>query len=149
MKAVLSYSNILYTHIYTHKRIKDNRLLRRTGLLQHAILYILYATGLNGNSSPHITVEGEELPTKQILLDDVYHDDYNLAGIRGWFCLVLEKEARRKWICKVSDAGFSDSRFGWVCDCGNWTFGDDDSHVPIFSRIKGKVVRGRLMDCRR
>lgn len=141
---------ILYTHIYTHNRIKDNWFVRRTNFLHNTFCNILYAIGLKGNSSPHIGVGGEEFPTKQVRFNIVYCNDCKpSAVVRGWFCLVLEKEAGRKWICKVSDDSVPSRKRGWVCDCGHHTFGDDKWHNPIYSRIKGRVVFGRLKGCRR
>jgi hypothetical protein len=142
----------IYTHIYTLSRIKEITLIRREKtpffllLQQITTYYLLYALGVKGNSLPHSNFGGRELPTYQCRFNIITLGGDGNSIVRGWFCLVFEKQVGRSWIVKVSDRGIPDKFSGWICDCGGWTWGDSFGHKPIFTRIKGRVVHGRLLD---
>ena len=135
----------VFTHIYTLSRIKVTRLIRRN-LLLYVFNILLFTTGYSGNSSPPKLTRGEELPIKQCRFNFIKLGNGRNSYFRGWFCLVLEKQVGRRWIVKVADDAVPDRFSGWICDCGSWTWGNTKEHRPIFSRIKGRIVQGRLND---
>jgi len=38
---------------------------------------------------------------------------------------------KEKWIVEVSKNAIPNEKYGFICDCGNWTFGDDVNHIPL------------------
>jgi len=137
------YSNI-YTQ-YTHNRIKENTTNRRGSIL-HALSPLLNATDKKGKPSPHVNTEGDGFPTKQVKLNDISSVDCGSDVVRSWRCKVLEKSTGRKWFVVCIDDAVSDSKWGWICDCGCWTFGDDKFHIPI-CKPDGIVRCGRVKKC--
>ncbi len=156
----------IYTHIYTHIRIKETRSIRYSNI-QHVFSILLHATGIKVNSSPHSEIGGEELTNKQIELD-VKHFDKCKKIIRFWKCLLMQKQVKnflktkknidnklkkrfveissKGWVVVVSDDAIIDPGFGWICDCGCWTMGNDKQHVPIVNQI-GIVKKGVVRNC--
>ena len=43
----------------------------------------------------------------------------------------MESVAKKCYYVEVSDDAISVEGFGYVCDCGLWTSGDDVSHIPV------------------
>lgn len=48
-----------------------------------------------------------------------------------WKCLILSKKTKKNWVVNVSKDAVFHGTSSWVCDCGNWTKGDDKRHIPI------------------
>ena len=44
------------------------------------------------------------------------------------------------WNVSVSKDAIVSPEFGWICDCGRWTFGDDEFHVSVLRGIVKKAV---------
>ena len=143
-----------YTYLYLLDRINYNRFVPVDDENKSPSGDSRKVVGKNNIFSPVTTphnilggVVWGENAIRQLFLESSTGVD-SPVNIRAWRCCVLEKEAGREWIAKASDDAFPDSKFGWICDCGNWTFGDDMWHIPVFSRV-GRIVRGRRKDCRR
>jgi len=51
--------------------------------------------------------------------------------IRSWRCLAIEKKTGRELVVVVSPDAVIQPAYGWACDCGQWTFGNDKDHVPV------------------
>lgn len=145
----------LCIHTYTRSRIK----------VQSAIVYITHAlccgnillasslmfvaTGITKNSSPRVSTGGDEFFSKQGTLNISSGNNVPMP-VRAWHCLILEKKNKREWLVVCSDDAFPAPKYGWVCDCGCWTWGQDKDHTPVFSRINEKVVAGRRKkECRK
>ncbi|UCD13371.1 MAG: hypothetical protein JSW60_07385 [Thermoplasmatales archaeon] len=150
------FRSFYYTHtyLYLHDRIRVNRFVPVDDENKLPSDYSRKSVGKNNIFSPGTTphrilggVVWGENASRQLFLESSTGVERSVS-IRAWRCRVLEKEAGHEWIVKVSDDAFPDSNLGWICDCGNWTFGDDMWHIPVFGRV-GKVVHGRLKVCRR
>jgi len=65
--------------------------------------------------------------------------------IIGWRCTAPKQndEGRfnRKIFCK--NEAIYNNEFGWICDCGRWTKGDDDYHKPLRKGFR------EVIDCRK
>ena len=48
-----------------------------------------------------------------------------------WICKKLTKELNRKYFVNVDLKAVCDYDKYWICDCGSWTTGDDNFHIPI------------------
>ena len=48
-----------------------------------------------------------------------------------WICKTLSKKFNKKYFVKVYNDAVFNGDCGMVCDCGHWTFGDDQYHIPI------------------
>lgn len=48
-----------------------------------------------------------------------------------WECLLLTIKNHKRWIIEASKEAIYCKKGGWICDCGNWTTGDDEKHVPL------------------
>lgn len=48
-----------------------------------------------------------------------------------WLCKILTKRFSKRHFVKVSDEAVFNGDCGVLCDCGRWTFGDDNYHKPI------------------
>ena len=48
-----------------------------------------------------------------------------------WLCKTLTKKFNKKYFVKINDNTVFNSDCGVLCDCGHWTFGDDNYHKPI------------------
>jgi hypothetical protein len=129
-----------YTHTYTHDRIKVLTVIGR-GTKQQALDIKPVATGIIKNSSPRMKIGGDEFFPNQVRLKD--KSPGKSVPVRSWHCLVLEQKNKREWLVVCSDDAFPAPKWGWVCDCGHWTWGEDKDHTPIFSRVVDKVVAGR------
>ena len=46
----------------------------------------------------------------------------------------LNKICLKSWVVSVSKDALINSNYGWYCDCGRWTFGDNNYHVPVGKR---------------
>ena len=153
-----------YTHIYTQVRIKVltvivyiTRALCCRNILLQALNLLTIATGINKisteirkNPSPHNKIEGDGFFSKQLRLDDISLGNSVPIPVRSWHCRTLERKKKREWIVKCSGDAVPEPRYGWVCDCGRWTWGDDRGHTPIFSRVSELVVAGRRKkECRK
>ena len=151
------HSNIYtHTHTYTHVRFKVlTALVFITRVLYcrqktHAFSMLFVATGDKKNSSPRRSIGGDEFFSIQLRLDDNVPGNKGPVSVRSWRCRILEQRNKREWLVVCSDDAFPDSRFGFVCDCGRWTWGDDEFHAPVFSRVTDRVVAGRRKtSCRR
>ena len=67
--------------------------------------------------------------------------------VSRWRCLVRENDSyHRIWNVSVSRDSVVHPVFGWICVCGQWTFGDDEFHVPI-CKPNGIVRCGRVKKC--
>jgi hypothetical protein len=49
----------------------------------------------------------------------------------AWLCKTMTKKTHYDCFVVCSDDSVYNSDYGMICDCGHWTFGDDDFHVPI------------------
>jgi hypothetical protein len=142
---------ILYTHIYSHSRIKENPSLRRKEKTDCNSSFVQKDSRLtdsdSGFSLPPKLSWGSEKPKQQTFLDN--HQTQSESCIRVWRCIFLEEKTGRKWFVKIGKDAIINPISGWVCDCGRWTFGDDGYHVPVYYRIIGKVRCGRVLGCQR
>jgi len=144
---------LYYTHTYTHNRIKETRSIGRKPIGDKKSHDSRKTVGYNNifspETTPHINAEGvvRGENTHQQMQIDKSKSYVNPADIRAWRCAVMEQKAGREWVVVVADDALMDSKFGWICDCGSWTFGCDAYHTPVFGRV-GKVSRGRRL-CRR
>jgi hypothetical protein len=43
----------------------------------------------------------------------------------------MTKRNHKKHFCKVSKEAVYSALNGWLCDCGHWTNGEDNYHIPI------------------
>jgi len=48
-----------------------------------------------------------------------------------WECLELSERNYEPYIIKVSTNAIYCNKSGWVCDCGEWTTGDDEKHTAL------------------
>ena len=48
-----------------------------------------------------------------------------------WQCLLLSIKKHKRYIIKASKKAIYSNDGGWICDCGNWTTGDDEKHIPL------------------
>jgi hypothetical protein len=48
-----------------------------------------------------------------------------------WVCKTLAKSSVNKYFVYVSEDAVYDFKNGWICDCGHWTTGNDEYHIPI------------------
>ena len=53
-----------------------------------------------------------------------------------WLCKILSKKLEKRYFVKVSKNAICDSDNHWICDCGNWTTGEDNFHIPIQSGLR-------------
>ena len=50
-----------------------------------------------------------------------------------------------RYIIKSSEEAVYRSDCGWICDCGNWTKGDDSLHVPIKKGLRAVYKSGEFI----
>ena len=48
-----------------------------------------------------------------------------------WECLELSERNNKTYIVKVSPNAIYCNKPGWICDCGEWTSGDDEKHIAL------------------
>lgn len=48
-----------------------------------------------------------------------------------WLCKTLTKGSIKRYFVSVSEEAVYDPKNGWICDCGHWTNGNDEYHIPI------------------
>jgi len=167
MSVFPSFYNIYIYTQYTLSRIKETRYIRRSYKLL-AFSNLLLATRVKVNSPPHTKDEGGELTKKQVALN--IKNLENSEHVFSWKCKLMTKRVKHLlksakikdkflkkrmqqvacngWLVAVSRDALIEKNNGWICDCGEWTFGDDNLHVPI-ARRKEIVKRGRVKKCRR
>ena len=49
---------------------------------------------------------------------------------------------QHEWVVSVSKDAIFNPEHGWLCDCSEWTFGDDEHHIPVSSINGGGRGRG-------
>ena len=62
-----------------------------------------------------------------------------------WLCKELSQLNKRRYIIKSSEEAVYHSEYGWICDCGNWTKGDDTLHVPIKKGLRFVYRKSKLI----
>ena len=48
-----------------------------------------------------------------------------------WECLELSERNNKTYIVEVSINAIYCDKYGWICDCGDWTTGNDRNHIPF------------------
>ena len=48
-----------------------------------------------------------------------------------WLYKILTKKYHKKYFVNTNRKSVYSSMNGWLCDCGKWTSGDDNYHIPI------------------
>jgi hypothetical protein len=80
--------------------------------------------------------------------------------LNPWGCNDLKDDIVIKWRCTAPKSRGFEGRFnkiiscsneavmnggyGWICDCGRWTFGDDEYHKPLKWGTRN-IVYGKLL----
>ena len=62
-----------------------------------------------------------------------------------WLCKKLSQMNTSRYIIKSSKEAVYHFDFGWICDCGNWTKGDDTLHVPIKKGLRTVYRNGEYI----
>jgi len=98
------------------------------------------------NYSPNITVGSsigmENNSHRQSVLDETACDKSHVVVTR-WRCLIMENDSHHHIVdASVSKDAIVRPEFGWLCDCGRWTFGDDEFHIPVYGCVKNKKRGG-------
>ena len=57
----------------------------------------------------------------------------NILGeiVTIWICKILTEKNGKKYIVKTSKKSVYLNKYGWICDCGQWTSGEDENHIPL------------------
>ena len=48
-----------------------------------------------------------------------------------WLCKSLSKKFNKRYFVRINEKTVFNGDCGILCDCGHWTFGDDNFHKPI------------------
>jgi len=48
-----------------------------------------------------------------------------------WECLKLTERNKKTYIVKAYSNAIYHEKYGWICDCGEWTKGDDEKHTAL------------------
>jgi len=99
---------------------------------------IIFPPNYSLNNSVGSSIGGENNQHRQSVLDETACGKRPVVVSR-WRCLIRENDSyHRIWNVSVSKDAVVHPVFGWICDCGRWTFGDDMFHVPVLSQVVKK-----------
>jgi len=78
----------------------------------------------------HITELGQRIKTKTIKDSDITSHWEKNSVVVTWTCNITKK------INETSKNAIYHNIYGWICNCGRWTTGNDSYHKPLKYEIR-------------